>query len=39
MSGSRVKILNNGVVVRDVSGLGPDHANDVDLNNIQQIDR
>ncbi len=38
MSGSRVKILNNGVVVRDVSGLGPDHINDVDLNNIQQIE-
>ena len=38
MSGSRVKILNNGKVIRDVSGLGPDHANDVDLNNIQQIE-
>ena len=38
MSGSRVKVLNNGVVVRDVSGLGPDHMNDVDLNNIQQIE-
>lgn len=38
MSGSRVKILNNGVVVRDVSGLGPDHINEVDLNNIQQIE-
>ena len=38
MSGSRVKILNNGVVVRNVSGLGPDHVNDVDLNNIQQIE-
>ena len=38
MSGSRVKILNNGVVVRDVSGLGPDHVNDTDLNNIQQIE-
>ena len=38
MSGSRVKILNNGFVVRDVSGLGPDHSNDVDLNNIQQIE-
>ena len=38
MSGSRIKILNNGVVVRDVSGLGPDHVNDVDLNNIQQIE-
>jgi iron complex outermembrane receptor protein len=38
MSGSRVKILNNGVVIRDVSGLGPDHVNDADLNNIQQIE-
>jgi len=35
MSGSRVKLLNNGRVVRDVSGLGPDHGNDVDLNNIE----
>ena len=33
-----MKILNNGVVVRDVSGLGPDHGNDADLNNIQQIE-
>ncbi|MDP6198990.1 MAG: TonB-dependent receptor plug domain-containing protein, partial [Porticoccaceae bacterium] len=38
MSGSRVKVLNNGIVVRDVSGLGPDHVNDVDLHNIQQIE-
>lgn len=38
MSGNRVKILNNGVVVRDVSGLGPDHSIDVDLSNIQQIE-
>ena len=38
MSGTRVKILNNGVVIRDVSGLGPDHAIDADLNNIQQIE-
>jgi iron complex outermembrane receptor protein len=38
MSGSRVKILNNGVVIRDISGLGPDHVNDADLNNIQQIE-
>ena len=38
MSGSRVKILNNGVVIRDVSGLGPDHTIDTDLNNIQQIE-
>ena len=38
MSGNRVKILNNGMVVRDVSGLGADHINDIDLNNIQQIE-
>jgi len=38
MSGNRVKILSNGIVVRDVSGLGADHINDVDLNNIQQIE-
>ena len=38
MSGSRVKILNNGVVIRDVSGLGPDHVIDADLNDIQQIE-
>jgi iron complex outermembrane receptor protein len=38
LSGTRVKVLNNSRVVRDVSGLGPDHVNDVDLNNIQQIE-
>jgi iron complex outermembrane receptor protein len=38
LSGSRVKILNNGMVVRDVSTLGGDHINEVDLNNIQQIE-
>jgi iron complex outermembrane receptor protein len=38
MSGSRVKVLNNGVVVRDVSGLGPDHINEVDMNDIQQVE-
>ncbi|MGB1158713.1 MAG: TonB-dependent receptor [Porticoccaceae bacterium] len=38
MSGSRVKVLNNGIVTRDVSGLGPDHGNDVNLHNIQQIE-
>ena len=38
MSGNRVKILNNGMVVRDVAGIGADHVNDVDLNNIQQIE-
>ena len=38
MLGSRVKILNNGVSVRDVSGLGADHPNDVDMNAVQQIE-
>ena len=33
MSGPRVKILKNGMVNRDVSGLGVDHLNDVDLTN------
>ena len=38
MSGPRVKILKNGMVNRDVSGLGVDHLNDIDLNDIQQIE-
>ena len=38
MSGARVKILKNGMVNRDVSGLGVDHLNDVDLNDISQIE-
>ena len=38
MSGSRVRILENGLVVRDVSALGPDHINDVTLLNSQQIE-
>ena len=38
ISGPRVKILKNGMVNRDVSGLGADHLNDVDLNNIEQIE-
>ena len=38
MSGPRVKVLKNGMVNRDVSGLGADHLNDVDLNDIQQIE-
>ena len=38
MPGPRVKILKNGMVNRDVSGLGADHLNDVDLNNIEQIE-
>ena len=38
MSGNRVKVLNNGTVIRDVSALGPDHAVDVSLNDAQQIE-
>ena len=38
MSGPRVKILKNGMVVRDVSGIGSDHINDIDLNDIKQIE-
>ena len=38
MSGPRVKILKNGMVNRDVSGLGADHLNDLDLNDIVQIE-
>ena len=38
MSGPRVKILKNGMVNRDVSGLGADHFNDIDLGNAQQIE-
>ena len=38
MSGTRVKVLDNGMVNRDVSALGPDHPNDTDLNNVQQIE-
>ena len=38
MGGTRVRILSNGKLVRDVSGLGSDHLNDVDMNDLQQIE-
>ena len=38
LSGSRVKILTNGLVNRDVAGIGADHKNEVDLSDIQQIE-
>ena len=38
LSGTRVKVLNNGTVIRDVSGLGPDHAFDASLTDLQQIE-
>ena len=38
MSGARIKVLNNGLVVRDVAGIGADHPNDIDLSNATQIE-
>jgi len=38
MTGTRVKILNNGFVVQDVSGMGGDHANEIDFNDIKQVE-
>ena len=38
LSGPRVRILDNGLVIRDVSNLGADHVNDVDLNDVEQIE-
>jgi iron complex outermembrane receptor protein len=38
MSGNRVKVLNNGTVIRDVSALGPDHAVDASLSDVKQIE-
>lgn len=38
LGGSRVKILNNGNVVRDVSALGPDHLNQIDLGHLEQVE-
>ena len=38
LSGTRVKLLNNGKVVRDISSLGPDHANEIDLGLLDQIE-
>ena len=38
MGGNRVKVLQNNLVVRDVSGIGPDHPVDLDLSNVEQIE-
>ena len=35
MSGTRVKVLHNGMVNRDVAGLGADHPNDIDLSHLE----
>ena len=38
MGGNRVKVLQNNLVVRDVSGIGPDHPVDLDLSSVEQIE-
>jgi len=38
LGGNRVKVLQNNLVVRDVSGIGPDHPVDIDLSNVEQIE-
>ena len=38
MGGTRVRVLNNGTIVRDVSGLGADHPIDANLSHLQQIE-
>ena len=38
LSGDRVAVLNNGVRIRDVSGLGADHSMDADLFNAEQVE-
>ena len=38
LSGARIKVLNNGLVVRDVAGIGADHPNDIDLSNATQVE-
>ena len=38
LSGNRVRIMNNGKTLRDVSTIGDDHMNEVDLNDIQQVE-
>ena len=38
LSGPRIKILENGLINRDVSGIGADHPIDIDLNNIEQVE-
>ncbi len=38
LSGARIKVLNNGLVIRDVAGIGADHPNDIDLSNATQVE-
>ncbi|WP_343641663.1 TonB-dependent receptor [Chryseobacterium sp.] len=37
LSGNRVKILENGMAVNDLSGLSPDFNTDIEMNSVQNI--
>lgn len=37
LSGNRVRVLENGISVNDLSGISPDFNMDVDLDNVQSI--
>lgn len=37
LSGNRVKILENGTAVNDLSGISPDFNTDIEINNVQSI--
>lgn len=37
LSGNRVKILENGTAVNDLSGISPDFNTDIEMNNVQSI--
>ncbi|MGR3857558.1 TonB-dependent receptor [Chryseobacterium indologenes] len=37
LSGNRVKILENGMAVNDLSGISPDFNTDVEMNSVQNI--
>lgn len=38
LSGSRVRILNNRMIVGDAATLGADHANDIDFTGVEQVE-
>lgn len=37
LSGNRVKVLENGTAVNDLSGISPDFNTDIEMNNVQNI--
>lgn len=38
LGGNRVNVLSNGLLIRDMSVLGPDHINEVETVNVAQIE-